>query len=67
MAVLVGVVLASLFGVMNRVQMMTVRHMRVVAGFFVVPALLVIGGRTMMFGRVIVVFGGFAVMIRNLF
>jgi hypothetical protein len=35
MTVLIAVVLAGLFGVMNRVQMMTVRHVGVMAGAFI--------------------------------
>ena len=66
-AVLVGVVLASFFCVMNRVHLMTVGHVGVVSGLFVIAGLVVVGSRAMMLRSVIMMLGGFAVMIRNLF
>jgi hypothetical protein len=65
--VLVGVMLASFFGVMNRIQMMTVSHVCVVTGLFMVAGVVVIGSRTMMFRGMLMVLSRFAVMSRTLF
>ena len=66
-AVLVGVVLAGFFGVMNSVHLMTVGHVGVVSGFFVIAGLVVLGSSAMMLRGVIMMLGGFVVMVRNLF
>jgi hypothetical protein len=60
--VLVGVVLAGLFGVMNCVHVVAVRHLCVVAGLFVIARFVVFGSCNVVFGRVIMVLGGFAMM-----
>ena len=67
MAVLVGVVLAGFFCVMNSVQVMTVRHVGVVAGLLMIAGLVVVSSRAMVFRGVIMVLRGFAVMFRDLF
>ena len=63
MAVVVGVVLAGFFGVMRRVNVVTVRHMSVVTGFVVVACRMKLGGGTVVLGSLFVMFGGFVVMI----
>ena len=63
----VGVMLASFFGVMYRIQMMTVSHVCVMTGLFMVAGIVVLGSRTMMFRGMLMVLGGFAVMSRALF
>jgi hypothetical protein len=65
--VVVGVVLAGFFGVMDCMQVMAVGHVSVVPGLFVIVGLVVLGSREMVFRGVTVVLGGFAVMIRNFF
>jgi len=50
--VLVGVVLAGFFGVMNCVHIMAVRHMGVVAGLFGIAGVVVLGSRTMMWSPI---------------
>jgi hypothetical protein len=59
--------LARLFGVMCGVNVMPLRHMRMVAGFVVVTGLVVLSRRFVMRYGVFVVFGSFAVMFRSLF
>jgi hypothetical protein len=65
--VLVGVILTCFPGVMCGVGSMTVRDMSMVAGLFVVASFMMIGGDIMMRGRMLVVFGGFAVVLDSLF
>jgi hypothetical protein len=65
--VVVGVVLAGFFGVMDCVQMMAVGHVSVVSGLFVIVGFVVLGSREMVLRGVTMVLGGFAVMIRNFF
>lgn len=65
--VLVAVMFAGFFGVVDCVQVMTVGHVCVVPGLFVIAGFLLLGGSEMVFRGVAVVFGCFAVMIRNLF
>ena len=67
MTVLVTVVLASFFGVMDRVQVMAVGHLSVMPGFLVIVGFVLLGSREMVLRGVTMVLGGFAVMIRNLF
>ena len=63
MAVVVGVVLAGFFGVMLRVNVVTVRHMSVVTGFVVVARRMKLGGGTVVPGGLLMMFGGFMVMM----
>ncbi len=65
-AVLVGVMLAGLFGVMLGVNMMALRHVRVVPGGFMIAALVVIGRRLMVLGGMFVMLRGFAMMLGSL-
>ena len=64
---LVAVVLAGFFGVVGCVQMMALGHVGVMPGLFVTAGFVVLSSREMVLRGVTVVFGGFAVMIRNLF
>jgi hypothetical protein len=63
--VLVGVVLAGLFGMMRGVQRMAVRDMGMVAGLFMIARLVVPGGFAVMFGGLFVMFGSLTVMLRS--
>jgi hypothetical protein len=65
--VIVGVVLAGFFGVMDCVQMMAVGHVSVVPGLLVIVGFVVLGSLEMVLRGVTVVLGSFAVMIRNFF
>jgi hypothetical protein len=66
-AVLVSVVLACLFGMMRGVNMMALRHVRMVTGFVVVTGIVMLGGYFVLGSGMLVVFGSFAVMFRGLF
>lgn len=66
MAVIVGVMLAGLFSVILRVDVMALRHVRVMTGRLVVSTLMMVGGRLMMPGSMLVMFGGFAMMLGSL-
>jgi hypothetical protein len=55
---------ACLFGVMRRLQMMTVRRVRVTCSLLVVAGLMVLGGLAMVVGRIVMVLGGLGVMMR---
>jgi hypothetical protein len=61
--VLVGVMLAGLLGMMNRMHVMTMRNMGVVAGLRVVPRLVMIRRRAMVLRGMFVVLGCFAMML----
>jgi len=61
-AVLLGVVLGGLAGVVGRMQSMAVRDMRMVGGFFVISLLVVMGSFTVVRGCMFVVFGGFSMV-----
>lgn len=63
MAVLVGVMLAGLLGVMFGVDLMALRHVRVMPGFLVVAAFVMVGRRLMVLGGMLVMFSGFAMML----
>jgi hypothetical protein len=65
--VLVSVLFASFFGVMRSMNMMSLRHMRLVTGLFMIPGLVVIGCRAVMLSRVLVMLGGFPMMFSALF
>jgi hypothetical protein len=64
---LVGVMLAGFFSVMNGMNIMAVCDVGVVTGFFGIAGVVVLGSRMMMFRRVIMVLGGFAMMFRAFF
>jgi hypothetical protein len=61
--VLVGVVLAGLFGVLGGVQGMAVGYVRVMGGLLVIAAFVVTRGFAMMLSGVLVVFGRLRVML----
>jgi hypothetical protein len=58
--------LARLFGMMRRVSLMALRHVRVVTGCVVIAGVVMLRGRLVMLSGMLVVFGGFAVMFRGL-
>jgi hypothetical protein len=62
-AVLVGVVLASFFAVMRRVQRMAVRNVSVMSGALVVTGFMVSSGFAVMFGCSFMVMGSLMMMI----
>jgi hypothetical protein len=61
------VMLARLFGVMCGVNVMPLRHLRMVTGFVVVTGLMVLGRGFVMRCGVFVMFGSLAVMFRSFF
>ena len=61
--VLLGMELAGTFGMLDRMQMMTMREMRMVCCLLVVLLAMVVRGIAMMLGRCLVVFRGFFVML----
>jgi hypothetical protein len=63
----VGVVFAGFFGVMDCVDVMALRDVRMVAGFMMVAGAVMLGCGAMVFGGLFVVFGGFHVVIRGVF
>jgi hypothetical protein len=65
--VFVGVMLAGFFGVMDRMDEMTLRNVRVMAGFVVISGVMVVGGRSMMASSVIVVLRGLAMVLGAFF
>jgi hypothetical protein len=65
MAVIVRVMLASFLRVMLGVDLMPVRHVRVMTGLLVVATFVMLGGRVVMFRGMLVMFSGFAVMFRS--
>jgi hypothetical protein len=65
-AVMLGVVLARFAGVMGGVRGMTVRRMRMVAGFLVAVGLVVLGRFAMMLGGMLVVLGRGLMMLDDL-
>jgi hypothetical protein len=67
MPVIVGVMLARFRCVVHRVAMMAVRNVRVMPGFLVVGLGVMLGCGAMMLRGVFVMFGGFQVMIGDLF
>jgi hypothetical protein len=62
-AVLIGVMLSGFFGMMNGVQCMPVGDMGMVAGFFVIARLMVLGGFAVMFRRLFMVFRSLVMML----
>jgi hypothetical protein len=65
--VVVGVMLAGFFGVMYRLNMVTIRHVSMMTGLFVVTSVVVLGGRTMMLSCFFVMLGSFVVMLYSFF
>ncbi len=59
--------LARLFGVMLGVCMMAMRDMGMVAGLFMISGSVMLGRGAMMFRGVLVMFGGFQVMLFTFF
>lgn len=57
--------LARLFGVMNRVDVVPLRDMRVMAGLMMVPRAVMLGGGAMMLRRLFVMLSGFEMMLRS--
>jgi hypothetical protein len=66
-AVLAGMMLAGLFGMMRGVNLMALRHVRMVTGLVVIAGFVMLCGRLVMLSCVVVVLSGFAVMFRGLF
>lgn len=64
---LVGVMLAGFFGVMNGVDLMAVRYVRVMTGFLMVSRRVMLGSRAVMLGGVFVMFSRFQVMFSGMF
>jgi hypothetical protein len=67
MAVIVRVMLAGFLGVMLGVDVMPLRHMRVMTGQMMVATFVMIGRCFVMLGGMFVMLGSFAVMFRGLF
>jgi hypothetical protein len=65
LTVVVRVVLAGFFRVVDGLYMMTLRDVGVVAGFMMVAGAVVLGCRTMVAGGVFVMFCGFYMMFRG--
>jgi hypothetical protein len=61
-----GVMLARFFGVMRRVQMMTVRDVRVMTRFLMIACLMMLRRFAVMMRGVFMVFGGMVMMFRAL-
>jgi ubiquinone/menaquinone biosynthesis C-methylase UbiE len=59
-------VLARFLGVVRRVRVVAVGHVRVVAGFLVLTVLIMLGGFLVVLGGVLVVLGGFPVVLSAL-
>ncbi len=64
---LAGMMLTRLFGMMRGMDMMALRHVRVMTGFVVIAGFVMLRGRLVMLSGMLVVLGGFAVMFRGLF
>jgi hypothetical protein len=67
MPVMFGVMLARLFGMMRGVIVMTVRDVRMVARFFVISRLMLLGGGEMMRSGLLVMLGCLAMMVCGFF
>jgi hypothetical protein len=67
MAVIVRVMLAGFLGVMLGVDVMPLRHMRVMTGQMMVATFVMIGRCFVMLGGMFVMLCSFAVMFRRLF
>ena len=67
LCVLVGVVLASFLGMVRGVTLVRVCHMRVMAGFFVIPCLMVFCCSKVMFCGVLMMLSSFPMMFGALF
>jgi hypothetical protein len=61
------VMLAGLFGVVDRMRVMAMRDVRMVAGGFVAPFLMMLRGLQVVLGRVFQMLGGFPVMFCGFF
>jgi hypothetical protein len=62
-AVLLGVVLGRFLGVMRGMGMMSLRYLGVVRGFFVIAGFVMLGSFPVMIGRVLMMIGGFRVVM----
>jgi hypothetical protein len=67
LAVIGGVMLAGFFGVMNRIDVMAVGDVCVMAGFLMIAGSVMLGCRTMVLGGFFVVLCGFHMVIRSRF
>jgi hypothetical protein len=65
--VLVGVMLTGFFGVVDRMDVMPLRNVRMVPSLLMIPSFMVVGCRSMMTSGVIMVFRGFAMMLSGFF
>jgi hypothetical protein len=63
---LAGMLLGRLLGVLDRMQLMTMRKVRMMTGRFVIALLGVLGGFAMMLGRFFQMLCRFVVMMMNL-
>ena len=64
---LVGVVLTGFFGVVDRMDVVPLRNVRMVPSLLMIPSFMVVGCSSMMTSGVIVVFRGFAMMLSGFF
>jgi hypothetical protein len=65
-AVFVGVMLTGLFRMMHGVNVMALRHVRVMTGLVVVTGVVMLRRRLVVLSGVLVVFGSFAMVLRRL-
>jgi hypothetical protein len=66
MAVIVGVMLAGFFGVLLGVNLMALRHVRVMTGRMMVATLVMIGRRLVVLRGMFVMLSSFAMMVDSL-
>jgi hypothetical protein len=52
---------------MDRMDMMAMRHMRMMPGFLMIASFVVLGCRAMVLSGLLMMLGGFLVMIRSVF
>ena len=62
----VGVVLTCFLGMIYRVNVMPLGDMRMMAGAFMIPALVMFGGRSMVAGGMVVMLRGFTMVLSAL-
>jgi hypothetical protein len=66
-AVIVCVMLTGLFGMVSGVNRVAMRHVRMMPGLVMVAGFVMLGGRSVMLCGVLVMFGGFAMVISGFF
>ncbi len=67
LAVVAGMMFTGFFSVMDGVDVMAVRNVRVMAGFLMIAGSVMLGCRTMVLGGFFVVLCGFHMVIRSRF